>query len=305
MMCRDGDMVYEAQLIEELYAVFSKNIEIIRYGDILYIPQADRSDFVPYWAQVVLQKPLKIDYTSISDAAKQLRSIQRNWARYAYTHFRRSQLIEDSLPYINKKPRQFPFTVPNSPIGMWTLIDDKTIFASAQTNSFFPCGNVSLIEDHENPPSRAYLKLQEALIRCGTLPQKGECCLDAGACPGGWTYVLTQLGAHVTAVDRTELAPHLMSNALVEFIKHDAFTLTPETLGSFDWVFSDVICYPKRLLEWVHMWLAHTKHMICTIKMQGDIDWDTISQFAAIPNSCIVHLSYNKHELTWIWNSVL
>ena len=39
--------------------------------------------------------------------------------------------------------------------------------------------------------------------------------------------------------------------------------------------------------------------MICTIKMQGEIDWKLIEEgFAAIPNSRIVHLNYNKHELT-------
>ena len=43
-----------------------------------------------------------------------------------------------------------------------------------------------------------------------------------------------------------------------------------------------------------------TKNMICTIKMQGQIDWKLIEQFEAIPNSRIVHLNYNKHELTII-----
>ena len=40
--------------------------------------------------------------------------------------------------------------------------------------------------------------------------------------------------------------------------------------------------------------------MICTIKMQGEIDWPLIQKFADIPGSRIVHLNYNKHELTWI-----
>jgi 23S rRNA (cytidine2498-2'-O)-methyltransferase len=40
--------------------------------------------------------------------------------------------------------------------------------------------------------------------------------------------------------------------------------------------------------------------MICTIKMQGEIDWELVSKFANIPNSKVVHLCYNKHELTWM-----
>ena len=34
--------------------------------------------------------------------------------------------------------------------------------------------------------------------------------------------------------------------------------------------------------------------------MQGEIDWKLIEEFAAIPDSRIVHLNYNKHELTII-----
>ena len=63
---------------------------------------------------------------------------------------------------------------------------------------------------------------------------------------------------------------------------------------------SDVICYPERLLEWINVWRksALVRNIICTIKMQGEINWDLIAEFARIPNSKIVHLNYNKHELT-------
>ena len=104
------------------------------------------------------------------------------------------------------------------------------------------------------------------------------------------------------AVDRAPLAESLMNNPLVEFQAHDAFTLKPEELGHVDWVFSDVICYPERLLEWIKKWLSYQPdlNMICTIKMQGETDWDVIREFDNIPDSCVLHLNYNKHELTWI-----
>jgi 23S rRNA (cytidine2498-2'-O)-methyltransferase len=69
-----------------------------------------------------------------------------------------------------------------------------------------------------------------------------------------------------------------------------------------DWVFSDVICYPPRLYEWVQRWLASglCKNFVCTIKMQGsEPDFETTRLFAAIPGSTVVHLYHNKHELTW------
>ena len=288
------------------------------YGDILYLeniegifsssnPEEIAPQELPYWARTTFLKPFILHFDSIGEAASALKEIQRNWAPYQYQNFRRAALIQDKLPYINLKVRKFPVEIPKSPIGVYTLIDDKTILASALTSSYIPAGRIEFVEDHENPPSRAYLKIQESLTMArllfdAELPGPKSRCFEAGACPGGWTWVLVNLGSQVYAVDRAELAPSLMGNPLVTFQAHDAFTLKPEDIGKCDWVFSDVICYPERLLEWVKVWLDSglTKNMICTIKMQGEIDYEVVKQFAAIPDSRVVHLNYNKHELTWI-----
>ena len=252
-------------------------------------------------------KPRILDFESIGEAANSLKNIQRNWAPYQYQYFRRANLIQEKLPYINLKPRSFPVKIPAKPIGLYTLISEKQMIFSAETSSFLPAGKITFLEDHENPPSRAYLKIQESLAMANLLngtefPKPGEHCFEAGACPGGWTWVLVGLGASVHAVDRAELSPELMENPLVKFQAHDAFTLKPQDIGFCDWVFSDVICYPERLLKWVNEWLESglCRNMICTIKMQGEPDWDIIRQFSEIPGSRIVHLNYNKHELTWI-----
>lgn len=269
--------------------------------------QPFNTNIYPYWARTVMEEPFILKFDSIGEAASELKKIQRNWAPYQFTCFRRSNLIQEKLPYINLKPRNFPASIPASPIGLYTLIDEHTIIASAKTSSFLPAGALNFVEDHENPPSRAYLKIQESLCLAklyfdAELPSQNSSCFEAGACPGGWTWVLVQLGSRVFAVDRAELAPELMKNPLVKFMAHDAFTLKPEDIGKMDWVLSDVICYPERLLEWIKRWLssALVKNMICTIKMQGEINWPLISEFAAIPDSKVVHLNYNKHELTWI-----
>ena len=277
-----------------------------RYGDLLYFEKLEISG-LPYWARTVMLEPFILKFDSIGEAAGELKKLQRNWAPYQFTCFRRAQLIQEKLPYINLKDRQFPVKIPSSPMGLWTLIDEHTMIASALTSSSLPAGTLHFVEDHENPPSRAYLKIQESLTMAnllnGTeLPGAGQRCFEAGACPGGWTWVLVGLGASVYAVDRAPLADSLMNNPLVTFQAHDAFTLKPEELGEVDWVFSDVICYPERLLEWIKKWLSYKPelNMICTIKMQGEINWPLIDEFAAIPGSRIVHLNYNKHELTWI-----
>ena len=281
----------------------------VDHGDLIAIsPEALPEGLpLPYWCRVRMDKPLLIRFDSVKDASDALRSLQRSWAPYSHTLFRRTSLIQDKLPHVNLKEKSFPFSSPSSPLGLYMLTGENTMLASAQTSSPLPAGTLAFKEDHENPPSRAYLKIQEALCEAAfsfgvSLPGPGSRCFDAGACPGGWTWVLTQLGAEVFAVDRAELNGRLMAHPQVQFMKHDAFTLPPEELGKFDWVFSDVICYPERLLGWVEKWLASgmTRNMICTIKMQGDIDWEQVSRFAAIPHSRVLHLNYNKHELTFI-----
>ena len=296
-------------LISELETRFNINLKpSARYGQLLYYEDfPDLKGVYPYWARTVMLEPFFLNFKTIGEAANNLKEIQRNWAPYQYTCFRRAQLIQEKLPYINLKDRKFPVKIPQSPIGLYTLIDENNLIASAKTTSYLPAGSLPFIEDHENPPSRAYLKIQESLTMAnllnGTpLPDSNSRCFEAGACPGGWTWVLINLGAQVYAVDRAELAPELMSNPLVKFQAHDAFTLKPEEIGPIDWLFSDVICYPERLFEWINMWLKYNPNlnMICTIKMQGEINWPLIQEFADIPGSRIVHLNYNKHELTWI-----
>lgn len=301
----------ENHLISEIKERFLYDVKKSQFSlppQLIYCPDWER-DEIPYWAKDSFLEPILIKFDSIGEAVNTLKGIQRNWAAYQFTQFRRISLIQEKLPYINLKTRKFPCVIPQSPIGIFTLLDANTMIASAKTSSFLPSGQITLEEDHENPPSRAYLKIEEALIRFssfyadGLIPQKGQHCFDAGACPGGWTWVLRQLGCEVTAVDRAELSDDLMKDENVHFIKHDAFTLKPEEMPPFDWVFSDVICYPERLYEWVSMWIESKRvtNMICTIKMQGKTDWSVIQKFQEIPNSSIQHLCYNKHELTWFY----
>lgn len=256
-----------------------------------------------YWARNVWEEPFIARFDSVSQAASILKSIQRSWTPYPVHHARRTLLISDKLPPVPNKPKAFPFALPASPMGAFTLLDEHTMLASARCSSPWPNGELSFVEDKEGPPSRAYRKLWEALIMAKSMPGPGQRCLDAGACPGGWTWVLAGLGAQVLAVDRSALAPSVAAMPGVTFMKHNAFTLKPEDVGPVDWFCSDVICYPPALYDWVMLWLESgmARNFICTIKMQG-AQWDqaTTARFAAIPGSRVVHLWHNRHELSWM-----
>ncbi len=256
-----------------------------------------------YWTRNVWKKPFTLEFDSIRDAAHALRAMQRNWAPYPVKLARRSTLIADALPRLPSKPKAFPFSLPDNPMGAFTLLDEHTLLASADCSSPWPNGELRFDEDKEGPPSRAYRKLWEALVMAGAMPTAGQRCLDAGACPGGWTWALAGLGAQVIAVDRAPLDDSVMALPGVSFMKHNAFTLKPSDIGPVDWLFSDVICYPPVLYDWVQAWLESglARNFVCTIKMQGR-DWDkaTTQRFADIPGSRVLHLWHNKHELTWM-----
>jgi 23S rRNA (cytidine2498-2'-O)-methyltransferase len=211
-------------------------------------------------------------------------------------------LIEEKLPTVSAKPLAFPSQVPTAPLGSWTLLDPATLLASPRCSSPFPNGEAVFVEDRAAPPSRAYLKLWEALTLMGEHPVPGERCLDLGSSPGGWTWVLASLGASVISVDKAPLDPRVAAMPGVETRQQSAFALDPREVGPIDWLCSDVICYPERLLRLVETWLeaGTCRRFVCTVNFQGTTDHATARAFAALPNSRLMHLSHNKHELTWI-----
>lgn len=269
-------------------------------GDLVTVLGQRRS---PYWTRNVWEKPLLIEFDSVGEAAKALRSIQRNWAVLPARLHRRCALIAGKLPPLPSRPKTFPFVPPDVPMGAFTLLDENRLIASPICSSPFPNGEFEFVEDKEGPPSRAYRKLWEALVLAGQVPAAGETCVDAGASPGGWTWALARLGADVLAIDRADLDPRIAALPTVRTMRHDAFTLKPEQIGRVDWLCSDVICYPPALLQWVESWLETglARNFICTIKMQGALfDKASADRFAAIPGSRVLHLWHNRHELTWI-----
>lgn len=253
------------------------------------------------WTANVWHEPQRIAIASIGDAATKLRAIQRNWALYSCAHHRRAALIAERLPKVSAKPLVFGAPAPTAPLGSWTLLDPNTILAAARCSSAFPNGEVQFVED-KTAPSRAYLKLWEVFTLLGERPAPGAFCLDLGSSPGGWTWVLQRLGARVLSVDKAPLDPAVARLPNVAERHESAFGLDPRALGRVDWLFSDVICYPKRLLTLVRNWMekGDVGRFVCTLKFQGATDFATMAAFAAIPGSRLLHLHHNKHELTWV-----
>jgi len=256
------------------------------------------------WAANVWYDVHALPVPSIKAAARTLSGMQRNWALLPTTgSYRRARLIAEQLPYVAFRALPFPERPPAAPLGGWTLIAPDRMLAAPVTASPFPHGEPAFVEDREGPPNRAYLKLWETLTVLGRYPGAGEHCLDLGAAPGGWSHVLAELGAAVTAVDKAPLDPAVAARPNVTAQRDSAFGLRPQHVGHVDWLFCDVACYPNRLLDLVRRWLdaGMADNFVCTVKFQGQTDFAAMDAFAAIPGSRLMHLHHNKHELTWVY----
>ncbi len=293
--CYMADAGFEAILQQELHR---KAVTISQWHGALAL--SPDPPVHAAWALDIWTAPEIIAVPSIKAAAAALRARQRNWCSTQVGHHRRAALIASHLPPVRARRLIFPQAAPAAHLGAWTLLAPEIMLASTSKSSPFVNGACLFEEDHIGPPSRAYLKLWEALARYGCWPGPGETCLDLGAAPGGWTWVLASLGASVIAVDKAAIEPRVAAMPGVTQRLISAFALAAEPV---DWLVCDVIAYPARLLALVQRWIAdgNTRHVICTLKFQGETDHEAADAFAAIPDSQMLHLSYNRHELTFFW----
>lgn len=284
---------FEKQLIEEL----SKPTE--RFGDLLIYKNQNKKAL---WAKNIWKDAEIIKIDSIGDAARKLRSLGKVWVPYFHDNIRRATLIQEKLNKVPSKRLNFLEKVPKTPLAHWTLVDRDHILMSANCSSFRANGDWEFNEDKLNPPSRAYLKLWDLFTRMQFHPSKQETCLELGASPGGWTWVLSKLAGKVITYDRAPLADNIAKQKNIKHHIGDAFLVTPETHPEVDWVFSDLICTPEKLYNWLLPWLKDTKpRKFClTIKLKGDGNTEWIQKFQSLPEAQVIHLYHNKHELTFL-----
>jgi len=266
-------------------------------GGGLYLAPGRRAE----WAIDVWSEPVRITFDKLAGAASALLSLGPRWTLLPVALFDRAAHVERMLPPCPLEPIRFPARPPPAP-GVWTLAARNEIYASAKTASPFPAGEPRFVEDKTHPPSRAYLKLWEALTLLGEHPKRGDVAIDLGSSPGGWTWVLQSLGARVVSVDKAPLAPAIAKLPRVESRQESAFALDPRSFSRVDWLVSDVICFPERMVALVLRWLAaHPKaRFVVTIKLKGATDTRALDPLRAVPGSRLVHLFHNRHELTWM-----
>ncbi len=167
--------------------------------------------------------------------------------------------------------------------------------------SSFPRGEVPVAED-KSAPSRAFTKLVESEQRLGQFIEHGQTCVDLGASPGSWSYVAIQRGAHVIAVDRSELRGDLMCSRRLRFETADAFRYKPPQ--TVDWLVCDVIAAPQRSIDLLLEWLREKRmrNFVVTIKFKGHDEYALLEKLKReAPPLCtefrLKRLTANKNEV--------
>lgn len=107
-----------------------------------------------------------------------------------------------------------------------------------------PAGGV--ITHPPEAPSRAYLKVEEA-IRWFQLPVRdGDVALELGSAPGGVVYALLARGLKVVGVDPGEMAPVVAKNSRFKHLAMSAFDIRESDLPKrIDWVLLDMNTEPE------------------------------------------------------------
>ena len=277
-----------------------KNVEVLESWENLFVVLSDRLDFV--WIESQALDASFHSFSSISQAQSILRQHGRLWTSAPVSHFRRSELITQELLQPKIRPRKFLEKIPQGALGIFCLTSENELWLSPQLIPALPL-HAWKFEENREAPSRAYLKLWELFTREGFCPKPSEKCLELGSAPGGWTWVLRSLSTSVIAVDKGEMDSRLLEQKQVIWLQQDAFSIKPEEIGPVDWFFSDLICYPARLLEVVKEWSEKglAQNFVCTLKFKGKTDFETLEAFLRLPGSKARHLHHNKHEVTWFW----
>jgi 23S rRNA (cytidine2498-2'-O)-methyltransferase len=116
-------------------------------------------------------------------------------------------------------------------------------------------------------PSRASAKLAEAFAWLGFGPDSDDVCVDLGAAPGGWTWLLLKRKARVIAVDRANLEPSLARDRRVLHLRENAFAFRPSE--PVDWLFCDMVWKPAEVAKLLANWgkRGFARYLVANIKL--------------------------------------
>ena len=175
--------------------------------------------------------------------------------------------------------------------------------AAASALSAFPGGRARM-NVSAKAPSRAAMKLAEAFDWLGVQPEPGDQCVDLGAAPGGWTFLLLELRAKVIAVDPGRLRPDLARHRSVRAVHRSAFEFEPDE--PVEWLLCDMAWRPLEVAALLARW--GRRRMARTLVANIKLPMKRMAEFVARVREIVEsggwsdvrtrHLYHDREEIT-------
>ena len=176
----------------------------------------------------------------------------------------------------------------------------------------FPGGRIP-VPRPEHVPSRAYFKLEEALVWSRAPVWAGDVAVELGSAPGGASWALLQRGVEVHGIDNAEMDPRVLDYRgpggnrfthhqclMGQVQRHDL----PRTLH---WVLCDVNLAPQVAFQTIRRMVARPRRALCGVLLTLKLDtwkamrhlprWRTQMEAMGMVEVDITQLPSNRLEL--------
>ena len=160
----------------------------------------------------------------------------------------------------------------------------------------------------EGAPSRAYAKIEEAIVFSQLPVAAGQVAVEIGAAPGGAVMALARRGLTVVAVDPGELAPQVLALPGVTHLPIKVGALRWEQLPDrVDWLLLDVNLAPQVALHEIARLMPKLRDTlrgaVLTLKLN---DWNFVDELPKLVERIrqlgfadvrLRHLPSNRREI--------
>ena len=154
-------------------------------------------------------------------------------------------------------------------------------YATARSQQWV--GGVPALDTEQDVLSRAYFKLQEALLWSGFRMAPDEVCVEIGSAPGGACQRLLEMGQTVIAVDPALMDEEIAEHPNLTHIRKRGRDVRKKELSAGKWLLADLNIAPNHTLDTVEdiVTSQHTQFrgLILTLKVS---DWSLIESVPEI-----------------------
>lgn len=144
-------------------------------------------------------------------------------------------------------------------------------------------GGVPRIDTTREVVSRAYFKLEEALLWSGFRIRPDEVCAEIGSAPGGACQLLLEKGNRVLAIDPAEMDETIAGHENLVHIKKRGRDVRKKEFKDVRWLLVDLINAPTYTLDTIEEIVANentnVRGLLLTLKLT---DWQLVETIPAL-----------------------